>query len=295
MSENVTSPKIHVDPVHPLAEWNEQFRGEWAERRAKADPEAGARRRKAVFTMVHNEDRMLRVWLAYYSRHFAPEDIYVLDHDSDDGSTDRPGFNRIPVSNPEFDNVWQLEKVQDMQEKLLEDYDTVLFTDVDEIVVPHPDLGDLAEYMNTFEEDFVNCAGHEIIHLPDREPALDFDRPILEQRGYWFENAAYSKAVLVSQPSKWEPGFHRRADGHFKVDPDLLMVHLHRVDYETCLNRHLNWKKRKWSKRRIEQGWGSHNAITEEREFQEWYFESTGFKGFPILIQEIPEIWKGAF
>ena len=291
----MSSPIIHDHPPHPLADWIDRFRGEWQERRAKVDPVAGAKRRKAVFTMVHNEKRMLPIWLNYYSKHFGPDDIYVLDHDSDDGSTAGSGFKRIPVSSDEFDNVWQLRQVEQQQRKLLETYDTVLFTDVDEIVVPHPSLGDLTDYMNTFEEPFVTCMGYEIIHLPDREDPFDFDRKVLDQRHYWFENPAYSKAVLVTEPASWEPGFHRRADGHFNVDPDLYMVHLHRLDYDLCLERHVNWSSRRWSKRRLEEGWGSHNGITETEEFRQWYFESSGFKTYPALIHEIPDVWKGAF
>jgi hypothetical protein len=295
MPTTPASPEVHQDSVHPLEPWFDQFREEWDARRARIDPADGAKKRKAVFTMVHNEAVMLPVWLRYYSRYFAPEDIYVLDHDSDDGSTEAGGFNRIPVHNPEFDNIWQLEMVQDQQARLLEDYDIVLFTDVDEIVVPRPRLGDLTAYMNRFGRSFVNCMGYEIIHLPDREPPFDPERPVTEQRSHWFENSGYSKAVLVTEPSEWEPGFHRRADGHFKPDPDLFMVHLHRVDYDLALERHRNWRRRRWSKRRLEQGWGAHNAITDEAEFREWYFGGSGFRGVPIRIEEMPAEWRGAF
>ena len=35
---------------------------------------------RAVVTMAQNENIFLPVWWKYYSRFFAPEDIYVLDH-----------------------------------------------------------------------------------------------------------------------------------------------------------------------------------------------------------------------
>ena len=47
--------------------------------------------------MVYNEAVFLPIWLRYYSRFFAPDDIYVLDHESTDGSTSGSGFVRIPV------------------------------------------------------------------------------------------------------------------------------------------------------------------------------------------------------
>ena len=52
---------------------------------------------RAVLTMVYNESVFLPIWLRYYSRFFAPEDIYVLDHQSDDGSTNGGGFVRVPL------------------------------------------------------------------------------------------------------------------------------------------------------------------------------------------------------
>ena len=36
-----------------------------------------------------------------------------------------------------------------------------------------PAFGTLAEYLDRFEEDFVNCLGYELLHLRDREPAYE--------------------------------------------------------------------------------------------------------------------------
>ena len=55
------------------------------------------RKRRAVVTIVHNEPVFLPLWLRYYSRFFAAEDIYVLDNQSTDGSAGGRGFNRIEV------------------------------------------------------------------------------------------------------------------------------------------------------------------------------------------------------
>ena len=43
----------------------------------------GAEKRRAVQTMVQNEAVFLPIWLRYYSRFFAPDDIYVFDHEID--------------------------------------------------------------------------------------------------------------------------------------------------------------------------------------------------------------------
>ena len=83
------------DPRHPLAPWFAGARRRRREHYAGRAPRHGTR---ALVTMVHNEPVFLPIWLRYYSRFFAPDDIYVLDNDTH--ATARPtgdGFVRIPV------------------------------------------------------------------------------------------------------------------------------------------------------------------------------------------------------
>ena len=58
------------------------------------------------------------------------------------------------------------------QHELLERYDMVLTIDVDEIVRPNPEWGTLGQYLDRFDEEWVNCLGYEILHLKDREGPL---------------------------------------------------------------------------------------------------------------------------
>ena len=179
-------------PEHPLAPFFA------AARRGRRDHYAAPGRKRptsrALITMVHNEAVFLPIWLRYYSRFFAPGDIYVLDNDSTDGSTDRDGFVRIPVVHDSVDHVWMVRTIEELQHELQERYDVVLVTDVDEIVAPVPEWGTLGAYLDRFDEESVNCLGYEILHMPG-EAALDVDRPILDQRGHWFSNGAYNKAA----------------------------------------------------------------------------------------------------
>ena len=139
----------------------------------------------------------------------------------------------------------------------------MLVTDVDEIVAPHPELGTLADYIDCLEEPYVNCLGYELIHLIDREGPFDPARRVLEQRGYWFANEIYDKPALATEPMRWVHGFHRSAELKMRPDPDLRLIHLHRMDYEICLARHRYREGRAWNERDVEQGWASHNRISE--------------------------------
>jgi len=268
-------------------------------RQRRAGSEGGVRGRhlrRAVLTMVHDEAVFLPIWLRYYSRFFAPDDIYVLDHDSSDGSTEPGGFVRIPVSRDSVDRLWMLRTVEAQQRELLGSYDAVLVTDVDEIVAPRPERGTLGDYIDALDEEFVNCLGYEIIHMVNREPPFDPSRRVLEQRGHWFPNAAYNKPALTTEPCRWDPGFHGREDGRKHLDPDLLMIHLHRMDYEICLDRHRERRSHPWGERDLREGWGRHNRIVDGPEFARWFYTENTFDELqPLEVQPIPAAWRGLF
>jgi hypothetical protein len=277
---------------HPLAEFFEPLRQTRREKRAPA----GTTQRSALQTMVRDEALFLPIFLRYYSRFFAPEDIYVLDHGSIDGSTEVGGFVRIPVERETVDNGWILDQLKSHQRSLLESYDVVLTVDADEIVAPDPVWGTLGEYLTGFQEEWVNCVGYEILHLPDREPALDPRRPVLDQRDHWFAADGYDKPALATAPTPWEVGFHGREDGRLNIDPDLRLIHLHRIDHEQCREHHRRSSEWTWATRDIDGGWGRHNRIADDDEFEEWYYEGSCFgDGREIVLERIPDRWGGLF
>jgi Glycosyl transferase family 2 len=289
-------PEVHENPEPPLGKFWGPIKQDRAHRRRLA--RLGADKRRAVITIVHNEPLFLPIWLAYYSRYFAPEHIYVLDNDTTDGSTDGDGFVRIPVHHDSVDHTWMVQTVEGLQHQLIEEgYDVVLITDVDEIVTPTPEWGTLGEYIDEFSEWFVNCIGYEILHLADREPAFYSGRPILEQRGYWYAHGAYNKPALASGPMSWLPGFHHRSDGQLNYDPYLRLIHLHRLDFEICRARHELRGERSWGERDLDENWAAYNRIAEGEEFERWFYEDSGFEdeGIHIVLERIPESWRGLF
>jgi hypothetical protein len=284
-------------PGHTMAQLFERVRRERRDHYALR-PKLNAPRTRAIITMVHNEPVFLPIWLRYYSQFFAPEDIYVFDNETADGSTERDGFVRIPVEHDTVDHTWMVRTIEGLQHELLDRYDVVVVTDVDEIIAPAPPKGTLGDYLDRFDEEWVNCLGYEILHMRDREAPLRLDRPILDQRGHWYFNGAYDKAALAMVPMTWRPGFHGRADFQFKPDPDLRLIHLHRMDYDICLERHRTRRRRPWADVDAREQWAIHNRITEEAEFERWFYEATGFEGFmgyQMKVEEISPLWRGLF
>lgn len=289
-------------PGHPLAPWFATWRRDRLEQRTRQRGRRRARKR-AIITIVHNEPVFFPLWLRYYSRIFKPKDIYVLDHETSDGSTSGRGFVRIPVTHPTVDHTWMVETITDLQHDLLSRYEVTVVTDVDELIAPLPATGKLGDYLSGFEEEWVNCLGYELLHMRGREAPLDLNRPILEQRGWWFWNDGYDKAAIATVPMQWRPGFHGRADFQFHPDPDLRLLHLHRVDYDLCLARHMTRSGLRWAELDEREGWAAHNMIVEEEAFEKWFYEDINFRGLTAEPdaapaapepESIPAPWRGA-
>jgi hypothetical protein len=155
MPGGVRVPEPREDVVHPMADRFQALRRARREkRRMGADrAEVGARKRRAALTIVHNEPVFFPLWLDYYSQFFDSEDIYVLDHETTDRSMARDGYVRIPVSHETVDHTWMVRTIEEHQHELLDSYDVVLVTDVDEIVAPDPQFGTLGDYIDGFEEE----------------------------------------------------------------------------------------------------------------------------------------------
>ena len=242
---------------------------------------------------MRDEAEMLPIWLGYYSRFFAADDIYVIDHDTQDGSTAGPGFHRIPVTNPTYDVTWLLEQVRCVQHELVARYDTVVVCDVDEIIAPDPASAtpDLGAYLDRFDEDFISCVGYEVLHRPEHEPPIDLGAPLLAQRGSWFRNPIYDKPLIASEPMDWTPGCHRRADGMNNYDPDLRLIHLHRMDVERCFERHLRMAALTHARRDIEAGRGWHNRIVARADFDRWFHDERSDGEAPMELEPIEPRW----
>lgn len=249
---------------------------------------------RAVVTLVRDEPVFLPIWLRYYRRFFAPQDIHVLDHGGAGELAEEFGFTRIPVRQPVFGAEWQRDTVQRHQHDLLDRYDVVLFADADEIVAPDPRSGDLGDYLDTFDDDFATCQGYEILHVTEREPAFDPAEPVLAQRSYWYRNDMYSKSLPARVPMLWNLGFHHRLDQKKNVDPLLYLIHLHRMDYETCLDRHKNRAAFPRAEKDLAQGWGYQNRVTDPAGFREWFYQDS-CGGGAIQEEEIPPYWRGLF
>ncbi len=270
--------------------------GEWREaaavrvRTGEPGDDRPGRHARAAFTIVHDEPVMLPLWLRHYARHFDPADLFVLAHD-DPGAmalAREAGAHAVPVHREAaFDHYWLRRTVQDFQAFLLRSYDAVLFAEADELVVANPLRYDgLSAYIDALDRPAARCAGFNVVQQPD-EPPLALDVPVLAQRRCWHASLDYSKRLLSRVPLRWSDGFHREFSApDDPPDPDLLLVHLHRADYEICLGRHRAAASRRWNEEDLRRGDGAQNRIVDPAEFKSWFRGGDDLDAPPERIPE---------
>ena len=193
----------------------------------------------AVFVIVKDENYFLPKWISYYKQFFKPEDIYVLDHQSTDGSTDNLDVNVVKVTNDvAVDHQWLKNTVESFQKKLLETYKAVLFTESDEFVYClHKPLNEYIQDFLASEHEFVTCVGYEMVQDLANEKPLADDEPIMPNRNNWVRYPMYDKSLLSKIPLDWAWGFHGHTKGNV-FDGGLHLIHLHRHDFEMMVKRH---------------------------------------------------------
>jgi hypothetical protein len=191
-------------------------------------------------TMVRDEADMLPRWVDYYGRQLGLQSLVVLDDNSVDGSTDDLPCTLYRLPPEPWKRRWAKTRarlVNGMAGGLLACNDVVIFTDVDEFLVPDPERYDgLLDYLaHRADVPIIAPLALEVMHNARVEPPFDPDRPLLQQRRYVKFSPGMCKPLLKRVPAPWEPAFHA-IHAPFEVDPDLLMLHLKWYD-ETTLTR----------------------------------------------------------
>lgn len=256
----------------------------------------------AVFTISQNETRHLPTWLKCYTREIPAEDIYVLDHQTTGDAADAmveacqtAGVEHVlPVWHEySYDGFWLGLVTKRFQRFLLASYKAVLFTAVDELVLPL--VGSLLDYAAKLDPANIPiCTGYEIVHNKDEEPALDWDKPLIAQRKHCYPCRAYSKPLLAAMPLYWGSGWFiaTNVPTSRRPDPNLLLLHLHRIDYDECLRAHREKAARMWKPDERVDGYFRHNMVEDPDMLSRWLLCHADDQANYAKLQEIPERFK---
>jgi len=250
--------------------------------------------------MAKNDDPFLEVWLSYYSAAAPDADLYVLDHESegDHGKNltqlqKMYPFHYIRVHEPtSFNSVWMVNVVRSFQTFLLQSYDIAAFSGVDEIIAPHWDLSmTLQEWLAYFfnRDDLqTRCTGFEVVHDVESESPIVWDQEILLQRSHWYQCKRYSKPMVAKITTWWGPGFYNASNVPGKPDSDVILIHLHKVDFELCRLRHQERNAREWHAPARIKGVYRHNMLDDPDKLSRWILSNADNTSEYAKLEHIP-------
>ena len=212
----------------------------------------------AVVTMVYNEPDFLPIWMRHYGREAGPEHCYIVDHGSDDGSTDALGrFNRLRVPRSPMDEVKRSGFISEFCSALLKWYDFVIYCDVDEFLVADPArFTSLRDLCAKTDADVVTAFGFNIVHWLHHEPSLNLNKPILPQRRWLHPTSSMAKPLLTRRPIVWPGGFHSW-DG-LAVFDGLFNFHLAYADLDLAWRRQAKRRSVVWA------DWRAHHHSVDD-------------------------------
>jgi hypothetical protein len=214
----------------------------------------------AVVTMVYNEETYLPIWRRYYGAIFGPENCHIVDHGSDDGSTEGlTDFNIIKLPRSPMDDERRARFLSGFCSNLLERYGAVIYVDVDEIIVADPGrYASLLDYIAIRPGPVISAYGFDIFQDLKTENPLDLTRSILGQRQWMRFSSPMCKPLLAYQPLNWSPGFH---SANYKIQFDqIYLFHLRYFDLTLGLRRLRKTRSMPWANPSA----GSHQKFSDE-------------------------------
>lgn len=231
----------------------------------------------AIVTMVYNEPHHLPVWCRHYGKDVGPSACYIIDHGSDDGSTDDlSGFNHLRIPRSPQDDEQRTHFINQFCAGLLSWYESVIYVDVDELLVADPALyPSLTQFSLSNTHPVITAIGLDVIHRPEHENGLDNTKPLLEQRRHVRFSSAMCKPTLIRTPITWAPGFHCHAEAAPRLETPLFLFHTRYADLPSGLER---------LERTRTQAWCSADAGQHQRlHNQDWENMLRSMAGLPIL------------
>lgn len=216
----------------------------------------------AAVTMVWNEAHFLPIWLRHYGRQVGQENCFVIDHGSTDGSVPSSSteYSIIRIPRSPLDEDRRCAMVSKFCSSLLESYDVVIHSDVDELLVADPDIAtSLRIFASIWHDPVLTAVGLNVVHHPESETSIDTSRIISTQRNsIWFV-AVMCKPMMIRRPVEWKPGFHS-CNARIKFAP-IYNFHLRYYD----LNQGLARLRKTRNMERAQPDLNAHQAIPDEQ------------------------------
>ncbi|MEU4452821.1 glycosyltransferase family 2 protein [Nocardioides sp. NPDC023903] len=207
-------------------------------RRRRLAEEAGgtsaAPPRIAVLTIARDEGEMLTRWVDHYGRAAGHENLIVFDDGSTDGSTDDLSctVQRLPGFRKGNFEAGRMGLASGVAQGLLGIYDVVIFTDVDEFLVPDPArYANLSDYLARRPERVIAPFALNVVHHTAVEGPMVSGKPIVGQRAYAQFAPLMCKPSVKRVPAAWTLASHG-IKAPYVPDPGLFMLHMKFADVD---------------------------------------------------------------
>ncbi|WP_158746095.1 glycosyltransferase family 2 protein [Acidisphaera sp. L21] len=201
---------------------------------------------------------LLPVWARHYARQVGADHCYVVDHGSTEPLVLPPGVNTIRIPRSPHDDQRRARFISGLTASLLNYYDWVIHTDVDELVLADPHhFSDLPAFCAATSLQTVSTIGFDVQHVPVIEPPLNPASPLGDQRQWVRFTSAMCKPVLTRRAIAWAPGFHC-ADQPLAFAP-LYLFHLHWADRDIGMQRLKKTRDMAWAKG----DFGAHQRVAD--------------------------------
>jgi len=204
---------------------------------------------KCIITTVRDEGAILPQWFTYYLKLFAPEDFYIIDDGSTDGSLDS------------IDPSMHVEKLTGLGQNsganslapivgvriatLLQSYKCVTFVEADDfliadpIIYPHGMQQMYEKFLSTPQELNVTFEGWGLIQDLNSEPAIELDKLWLSQRKNWIRIPKWDNTLIFKSPPQFQRGYHYVDKMYRKVpSTGCVLIDTHYMDFDRCQARH---------------------------------------------------------
>lgn len=154
---------------------------------------------------------------------------------------------------------------------------------------PPLSLAAYAATLDPAQRPIVETVGWEAFQA-EYETEMAWDKePWLTQRSLMRQNEESHKPVMLSTTVAFCFGFHALCCGNCPVpvtDPRLLLVHLHRLDYNFTKARHQRRAKDKWNPKDVERGYSAHQLVVEGQAFDDFYYHCATLSNTTTPIDE---------
>lgn len=178
-------------------------------------------------TFARNEKDRIPVWLKHYQQFVKNEDIYIIDQNTTDGSTDNLPCNIIYEPNIKiFDHEWLKQMITKNIILLLEKYHIVVLTEADELIITKNNIKLDVYLLEKYKNSNKNvCSRFIDIVQHDTENDYDINKKISKQRKYMFtwDWIATKHTIFTHCYNVVQNGFH---DGDGEFDDNLVTIHI---------------------------------------------------------------------